>query len=688
MWRPIAVLGLLLTLSIVASADSTQADLEKTLGPMIASHEGDVAVALKHLGTGQTYAYRADQPMPSASLIKLPLMVAVYDAAARGELSLDDQITMREADKAPGSGLLTPHFSDGATLTVRDAVRLMIGWSDNTATNLVIDALGRVTAGEGGSVAKAGIEACNTLMDNLDYSTTRLNSKVFDRSVSVDMERSEKYGLGVIGPAELVDLCESIVDGTVFGDVVDEGEARKLCDEMLGHLRACQSTKMAPSRLPPETVVAHKTGSVDDVRCDAGVIESSTGPIAFCVMTASNKDQSWEADASPHTLIGEITKAAFTYFTEGPGAVDAPRVARVLRMGQDDPLVRPLQRTLNKRLEPSPNLGVDGDYGPNTQKAVKAFQRQAGIPETGEVDGPTWNALGPLVMEDDPVPAPEVLATQLPPLKPQDAVTGPPVVSCAAWAIADGRTGKVLWGYNDAEVRDPASTTKAMTAYVVCELADEDPSVLDEVITFSERADKTSGSTADVNAGEQVTAGELLYGLMLPSGNDASVAFAEHFGDRFPDEEGKTSYDKFISAMNTTAEELGMNETGYRNPHGLTAEGHVTSARDLVKLAHAAMQHETFCKVVATRRRGATLDSVAGYQRNVDWKNTDRLLNYEGFYGIKTGTTGPAGACLMSVGTRGGKPLYVVILGASTSQNRYLDARNLYRWAWKELGVE
>jgi D-alanyl-D-alanine carboxypeptidase (penicillin-binding protein 5/6) len=387
------------------------------------------------------------------------------------------------------------------------------------------------------------------------------------------------------------------------------------------------------------------------------------------------------------TLIAQVGKAAFDYFTKGAGAVDAPQVARTLRMGQDDPLVVPLQRTLNERLKPSPELSDDGDFGPNTENAVKAFQKQSGLKPTGVVDGEFWKALGPLVLEKKPVPPPEEAMKDLAPLLPQDSPSGPPIVSCKAWAIADGETGKVLWGGNENGTRDPASTTKMMTAYVVLKLADADPKVLDEVITFTERADKTSGSTSDVNAGEKVSVRELLYGLMLPSGNDASVAFAEHFGARLPGADDEAPYDRFIAKMNATAKELGMDGTGYRNTHGLTAKGHVTTASDLVKLAHAAMQNELFRKVVATRRYATTLESAAGYQRNIVWNNTDQLLNYEGFYGIKTGTTDPAGACLVSAGKRGDKPLYVVVLGA-TGATRYLDARNLYHWAWNQLGVE
>lgn len=677
-------------LCLLASAadakESAQATLDAAVLPMIEAHEGVVAVAIKHLATGETYRHQADRRMPSASLIKLPVMIAAYHAAAVGELSLDDRVTLREEDKVPGSGLMTPHFSPGMDVSLRDAIRLMIAWSDNTATNLVIDAIGRSAVEEGGDPTTAGLNACNDLMAELGYEGIRINAKVYSRETSIDLESSRKYGLGVMTPAETIDLLEKLVQGDPGGDL-DPKVIEAYRREILDHLRACQFDNMAPALLPEGTVVAHKTGGVSQSRCDAGVIESPTGPIVFCLMTSENKDTSWKDDAPSFQVIANISKAAFDYFTVGAGGVEAPRVARVLRMGQDDALVVPVQRTLNRRLKPSPQLSPDGDFGPNTQRAVLAFQEQEGLEQTGEVDGPTWNALGPLVMEEEPVPDADEAMADLPPLLPQDVPSDRPITAAQAWAIADARTGELLWGYNDAKVRDPASITKSMTAHLVCRLAEEDPAVLDEVITFSERADKTSGSTADVRTGEQVTAGVLLYGLMLPSGNDASVAFAEHFGDRFPGAEGDSSYDRFIAAMNAEAERLGMEDTGYRNPHGLTARGHVTTARDMIKLARAAMQNETFRKVVATRRYATTVSSVAGYQRNLVWNNTDRMLNYEGFDGVKTGTTGPAGACLVSSGERGGRPLYLVLLG-SNGGARYVDARNLYRWAWNQLGIE
>ena len=195
-------------------------------------------------------------------------------------------------------------------------------------------------------------------------------------------------------------------------------------------------------------------------------------------------------------------------------------------------MVEALQRTLNARIKPSPGIGVDGDFGPETEGAVKKFQTQKGLTATGIVDAETWKALGPLVMDEEPAPEPAVVNAE--------AKNASRPIRSTARRSSRARPGRSstarranFWpARNEDEQRDPASTTKMMTAYLVTSLAEKDPEVLDEIVTFSERADKTSGSTSEVKAGEKLPVGELLYGLMLPSGNDASVAFAEHFGER------------------------------------------------------------------------------------------------------------------------------------------------------------
>ncbi|MHC2069661.1 D-alanyl-D-alanine carboxypeptidase family protein [Bremerella sp. T1] len=275
--------------------------------------------------------------------------------------------------------------------------------------------------------------------------------------------------------------------------------------------------------------------------------------------------------------------------------------------------------------------------------------------------------------------SPETPSTQ----KTIDPLDGPPFVTCKAWAIADASTGQITAGDHQDEPRNPASITKIMTALVVMRIAEQSPEVWNETITFSEKADKTSGSTSGLNAGEKVSVTELLYGLLLPSGNDASVALAEHFGKKLTQEK-ESSYDAFIRTMCETAKDLGMTQTSYRNPHGLTAEGHLTTASDMIKLAREAMKYEKFREIVSTARHSTTVKTPEGGEREVEWKNSNKLLAHAGYLGMKTGTTRAAGACLVSCAERDGQQLIMVVLGSTSSDARYVDTRNLYRWIWNE----
>jgi D-alanyl-D-alanine carboxypeptidase (penicillin-binding protein 5/6) len=261
-----------------------------------------------------------------------------------------------------------------------------------------------------------------------------------------------------------------------------------------------------------------------------------------------------------------------------------------------------------------------------------------------------------------------------------------PEVSAKAWAVADGATGKLLWGGHEADSRPIASTTKIMTAWIVLRIAEDDPKVLDEIVTFSERAAKTKGSSAKLKLGEKLPVKELLYGLMLPSGNDAAVALAEHFSPRFK-AKGETEEDtvkSFINEMNRRAKALDLKETSYLDPNGLSSSNK-SSARDLAMLTSKAMQNERFRSYVRTKSHKYEVTTPEGEKRSISWTNTNKLLGTEGFDGVKTGTTTPAGACLVAAGHRGTDKLIVVILGAK-GDGRYDDARALFEWAWAKRG--
>ncbi len=279
-------------------------------------------------------------------------------------------------------------------------------------------------------------------------------------------------------------------------------------------------------------------------------------------------------------------------------------------------------------------------------------------------------------------------------LDPPDPLDGPPFVTCKGWAIAEGATGKLLWGNRADQPMKAASTTKMMCLYVVLSLADRQPEVLDETMTISELADKTDGSTADLRVGESLLVRDCLYGLMLPSGNDAGNALAEHFAGRLePPAAGAAagpshSRTNFIAEMNRIAASLGMKNTRYSSPFGdgIGEDNFTASPADLLLLAAAGMKHPLFRHYVSTVTYRCEVQQPDGGKRVASWKNSNQLLAIEGYDGVKTGTSTPAGGCLVSSGRRGEDHLLVAVLGSTSLDGRYTDTRNLFRYAWQQRG--
>jgi beta-lactamase class A len=277
----------------LCAAPASAADLEARIAPLAKDHKGKVAVAVKHLKTGESFYLNADDAMPTASLIKLPVMVEAYWQASEGKADLKKTLTLKKDDKVPGSGVLTQHFSDGATFPLRDAVRLMIVFSDNTATNLVLDQIGIPSTNE--RVAKLGLK------------NTKVNAKVFKGSTtSIDPAATKKFGLGSTTAREMVELLELIDAGKVVSPAA--------CKEMLGHLKACDDKEKMTRFLPAGTAVAHKTGSVNASKTDAGIIYTKSGPVALCVLTDENDDKRWVADNAAQVLIGKIAREVYDHF--------------------------------------------------------------------------------------------------------------------------------------------------------------------------------------------------------------------------------------------------------------------------------------------------------------------------------------------------------------------------------------
>ncbi len=658
--------GLILFASAISvlAADSVPADkpsaaLEDVIDPLIKKHDGQVGVMVRHLTTGASFAHRPDEVMPTASLIKFPVMLATYKQVADGKLDLQKMVTYREEDKVPGSGILGPQFTPGMSFPLRDAVRLMMAYSDNVATNLVLKELELPTT--------------NALMEAWNCPNTKVHAFVFRGSTSIAPERSQKYGLGSTTAREMVRLLERLHRGEC-------GSAAQT-QQMLDHMRAIDDKSRLNKFLPAGTKVAMKTGSVNASRTVAGIVEGPNGPFVICVLTTGNKDQRWGDDNAAQLLAAEIARETYHVFNPKAASPTNPAADAPLKVGSQGELVEDLQRTLNAQLDPSPKLTTDGEFGEVTQTALKAFQKSKGLEETGVTDPKTWIALGPLLPSTDMQnPLSEPAAR-----RPVDEVIGTPFVTAKAWCIGDVATGTVKHGDKIDERRDIASTTKLMTAYIILKQAESKLETLQQIVTFSSKADDTPGSTAAVRTGEKLTVAELLYGLMLPSGNDAATAFAEHFGTAIPMTDGQPSEpaERFIALMNTTAAELKMDSTRYANPHGLTHKDHKSTVGDQFRLACAALQLPALRGVINTRQHRTEVDGPSGYRRVIVWKNTNRLLEIDGYEGVKTGTTDAAGACLISLSKRDGVEAVAVVLGSTSSDARYTDSRNIFRYFWQ-----
>lgn len=243
-----------------------------------------------------------------------------------------------------------------------------------------------------------------------------------------------------------------------------------------------------------------------------------------------------------------------------------------------------------------------------------------------------------------------------------EAARQAPEVSAQSWLLANGNIAQALLGAASDEPRPMASTTKIMTALLALENAR-----LDEQVVVSPNA-IVGESSMGLVPGEVLTVEDLLWGLLLNSGNDAAMALAEHIAG---DEEG------FVALMNGRAAQLGLSNTRFVNPHGLDAPGHLSSAYDLSRITEAALAYPKFREIVATQAHTA-----AGHQL---WNRNLLLTTYPGADGVKTGTSEAARECLVGSVTQDGHQAVVVILG---SEDRYGDAQELldhyfthYRWA-------
>ncbi len=271
--------------AVFARADT--AALHRRLDSLSDAHRGVVGYSISNLETGERLSRRGDEPFPTASLIKVPIAVALMEQVSLGQLSLDDRITVLRIEKVPGAGLLQ-FLHDGAEITIRDAAWLMLTISDNTATNLLLSRLEMRRVWEA--------------MEKRSLPRTKVHSKVFLRLASVAPDSSVKYGLGVSTPNEMARLFALLADGkavspaadSVLIDMLDHNDDNQLLQRYVDGLRA-----------------PHKTGATDAVRTECTIFHLQSRVVA-CVFTRENVDQRWVIDSEPQRTMAELGRAIVT----------------------------------------------------------------------------------------------------------------------------------------------------------------------------------------------------------------------------------------------------------------------------------------------------------------------------------------------------------------------------------------
>jgi len=236
-----------------------------------------------------------------------------------------------------------------------------------------------------------------------------------------------------------------------------------------------------------------------------------------------------------------------------------------------------------------------------------------------------------------------------------------PDINARSAIVIDFDSGRVLYEKNAYQKRPMASTTKIMTAIIALEYGN-----LDDVVTVSKNAASIWGSTIKLTSGEQLTLKELMYGLLMCSGNDAAIAIAEHIGG---------SVESFLIMMNNKAKDIGALNTNFTSPHGLDETGHYSTAYDMAIITKYALEIPLFNEIVKTK-------SIQAGKRFMS--NTNEMLtSYEGADGVKTGYTGKAGRCLITSATRDGRRFISVVLFCDSRDQRALSSKKILDYAFE-----
>lgn len=282
-WIPIAAVAL------AAHGQTLQSSLKARIGDF----QGTVSLYAKNLDTGATVSIRGSEPVRTASTIKVAILCAVFDAVARGQAKWTDPLTVTAAEKVNGSGVIGSELSDGVQLPLRDVAHLMIVLSDNTATNMILE--------------RFGADMVNAYLDRIGITTTRAMRKILgaaDPRVSAagKLPENQRYGLGKTTPHDMVTILEKLERGEIVSP-----DASK---EILAILKRCQDTTGIRRHMEgvKGVMVANKTGALDALRADVGIVYAKSGRVAMAIYVDGMPNVDWSPDNAGSLLIADLAK--------------------------------------------------------------------------------------------------------------------------------------------------------------------------------------------------------------------------------------------------------------------------------------------------------------------------------------------------------------------------------------------
>lgn len=302
------VLGVLIVSTSVAVPGGRQDSLLSEIRRLEATYGGRLGLMARHLRTGEEIRYRADERFPTASLIKFPVMTAFYSRVDKGLLDPKARVTLTQADIKPGSGLLQS-MVPGMSLALQDAVRLMIVVSDNTATNLVIDSLA--------PTHDERMKVVNDFLISKGLKNTRLLNRLYTWETKKQTGESIRFGIGVSTPADMVLLLEGLYRGTLADSSSTATMMQIMKEQFYGD--------MIPRFLPADDVArletAHKTGGINEVKTDAGLVLSDKGDYAIAIFVDKHMDHRDGVDNQALLLAAHVSRAVWNHFMGGSGYV-------------------------------------------------------------------------------------------------------------------------------------------------------------------------------------------------------------------------------------------------------------------------------------------------------------------------------------------------------------------------------